>query len=100
MDKRERLMQLQDEARQLSEGIARQEKICKHSFPDEPVYDPIETPRMEFSHYEGCGSDPNPVYKASGTDSKPRWKRTCIHCGMVEYTEKWQATVTKPYFGA
>jgi hypothetical protein len=99
MDKRERLKQLQDEARQLSEGIARQERTCKHSFPDEPVYDPIETPRMEFSHYEGHGSDPNPVYHKAGTDSKPRWKRTCVRCGKVEYTEKRKTTATSPDFG-
>jgi len=98
MSKRARLEILRRDADTLSRKIQEEEAACEHKFGD-PVSDPIEEPRMEFDHYEGKGSDPNPVYKKVGTKSKPRWKRTCANCGKVEYTTHTKSVRVAPDFG-
>ncbi|CAE7860163.1 unnamed protein product [Symbiodinium microadriaticum] len=83
----QRAEHLRAELKRLEHEIAREQHACNCEF-GEPISDPIVTPNMVFSHYEGVGSDPNPVMKQSGNKTKPRWKRVCEKCGKVEYTEK------------
>ena len=101
MDKRERILQLKKETSDLENEVARQERNCDHKY-GEAVYDPIVTPDMVFSHYEGHGSDPYPVMENNGTKESPRWKQTCPKCGKSEYTTKTKTIAppkTAPDFG-
>jgi hypothetical protein len=91
--KRALLAERQEEVRKLADEIRREEHQCQHKFGT-PVYDPIEEPNYEFSHYEGHGSDPEPVHRVAGTKTTPRWKQVCSRCGRTEFTQK-----TKPPVG-
>lgn len=97
IQKRQRTKELTDELAALKRQVEQEERNCHHVFGD-PVSDPIVTPNMQFSHYEEHGSDPNPVYVKAGTNSQPRWKRTCTKCGKVQYTEKRKTTAITPDF--
>jgi len=99
IEKRQRIEQLQDELKRLQEQVGQEERRCRHTRWSDTTYDPIETPRMEFRGYRGQGSDPEPVYERSGTDQKPRWKRVCLDCGKVQFTENRKTTQTAPDFG-
>ncbi len=96
-NKVEELRRAQDDVARLRKEIEVQQRNCSHDWGD-TVSDPIITPRSRFSHYEGHGSDPNPIHVPDGHDTKPRWSRTCKRCGKVEYTEKRKAVETKPDF--
>jgi len=96
-EKRDRVNGLKKLIRILENEIEREERACPHEWND-PEYDPVETPRMEFDHYEGHGSDPYPVMRRAGTNTKPRWKQTCRHCGKTRYTEKTRPTGHVPDF--
>jgi len=97
IQKRQRIADLKAELERLNQQVSQEERACNHVW-DKPVYDPIVTPHMEFSHYEGQGSDPNPVYRRCGDDSKPRWTKTCSKCGAVRSTTRTKVTATAPDF--
>ena len=97
-ERRQRLDKLLVEVANLKRDIEQFVKACRHDWGD-PISDPIKTPRMVFSHYEGHGSDPTPRYKQAGWDTKPRWKRVCTRCGHTEFTERQVPAAMKPDFG-
>jgi hypothetical protein len=83
---RERLVQLNNEAKHLCELIESLEKECKHQW-GEPESDPYN----EFTPFQGFLTT-MPTIRTS------RWKRTCLHCGKVQYTYKSQPTHYEPIF--
>jgi hypothetical protein len=72
------------------------EANCNHEW-DETKFEPEYYKEPQFSHYEGHGSDPNPVYTYC-TKSKDRWKRKCNKCGKVEFTYVQAPTKYEPKF--
>jgi hypothetical protein len=59
---------------------------CKHDF-SKPVRATRDVPDYSFSHYEGHGSDPEPVYDVS-MKKEYGWERSCTLCGYTEYTRR------------
>lgn len=100
MSTREKIVRADMLARELGslrEQIAREQRACSHAW--EPTrYDPEKGSRAEFDHFEGHGSDPEPVYNHYPIDI-PRWSRVCSKCGKVEYTKEQRPTKTEPHFG-
>lgn len=79
------------------EGAQRNlESNCVHKW-DETEYDAEEYQEAVYSHLEGHGSDPTPVYNYH-TAKKDRWSRTCIKCGKKEYTYTKKAVKYEPDF--
>lgn len=88
---------MNDKIRQLQQQISKEEEAirrCDHDFK-EPVYDPEPYKEPIFSHYDGGGSDPNPIYNYVDR-TKDRWSRECKKCGKFEYTYT-QAPVINSY---
>lgn len=98
IEKIARIKQLQAELGPLQDEVTLAQRNCQHKFGDTES-DPISKPRMEFSHFDEHGSDPNPRYRKTGTDEEPRWKRVCSDCGKVKYTDKLKPTGSEPDFG-
>lgn len=65
---------------------------CSHKW-DNPFYNPEDYQEPVFSHYEGRGSDPNPVYNYY-TKQKDRWSRKCSICGKIEHTYKKEPVIS------
>jgi hypothetical protein len=76
--------------------LKRKQTNCKHNFT-EPVYDPDKKQEGTYSHLEGCGSDPYPVYNYREVDV-PRWSKTCKECGLKKYTFKRKPVQYEPDF--
>jgi len=72
------------------------EQNCNHKWML-TKYDPEEYKKPVFSHYEGHGSDPNPVYNYYSA-TKDRWSRECEHCGKKEYTYEKAPVKYEPKF--
>lgn len=90
MTEREKIESLKRELNSLEKRM----ESCSHDFKD-PVYDPETVKEPVFSHYEACGSDPNPVFNYVDR-TKRRWSRECRICGKIEYTYN-QEPVIKEY---
>lgn len=97
------IKQLQERARKAQEELlaaegelSRRQSSCQHSW-DQAVSDPEEISIPSFSHYEACGSGPNPICKLS-KGTKPRWSRVCPKCGKVEYTYEVKPVKYEPVF--
>ncbi len=65
---------------------------------------PVRTTRTikvpEFDHYEGHGSDPEPVYNWHDK-TEHGYERTCEVCGKMEYTNQTKPVIERhePDFG-
>jgi len=94
-----RIATLREELERLEKELQASQENCEHHW-SKPVYDPIVTPHMEISRYEGKGSDPEPVMRKTGSITKKRWRRYCPECGKKTYTEKQKhAGIQIPDFG-
>lgn len=93
--------QLRSQVRELETNLsAAQKKLndyvaaCPHKFAE--TYDPIRTPRYIIPGdppgtmgVDWRGPVPVPAEK------RDRWKRECLECGLVEYTELVEEKVNK-----
>jgi len=75
-------------------------RLCRHNY-SEPQYDPIIIPG---GHSEGdpvgtMGIDWRGPYSWP-EERKPRWSRTCLTCGHVDYTTRTseEPSTKKPLF--
>lgn len=93
---RDNVERMRQELFRKEEELKRQELNCIHKF-SEPVSDPEKYQDFVFSHYEGHGSDPHPIGDYV-TRTRPRWKRTCLKCGKVEFTKELKAIKYEPDF--
>ncbi|MDD4779189.1 MAG: hypothetical protein PHT02_01105 [Tissierellia bacterium] len=85
--------------KQLNETKSRQNNLesnCKHQW-GETKYDPEEYQEAVYSHLEGHGSDPEPIYNYYPA-KKDRWSRVCKICGKKEYTYEKAPTKYEPKF--
>ena len=95
-------MNKQEIINQAKETIKLAEKYianCKHEWT-KPIYDPENEKVGYGSVQDGAGSDPHWSYAGYMNKEKPRWSRTCIHCGYKEYTYKQSPVIigNKPNF--
>jgi hypothetical protein len=95
---KERVTQLQRELKSLQQQIDMIQRNCHHgdwtvTTEQEDYQEPI------FDHYEGHGSDPEPVFRHQ-TRTRTYHKRTCAHCGKVETTDKMKPVAFEPDFGS
>lgn len=99
LEKRQKLAELNRQAKSLSEQIEADVSHCQHEWGD-TVYDPIQVAEQVFDHIEPHGSDPDFIYKYTGRmiDRTPRWKQTCKVCGHTRYTEKTKIIGREPDF--
>lgn len=96
-EKRQRAVDLAEQLRRLNEEVTQEERDCRHQWT-EPVYEPASELEYVFDHFEGHGSDPEPIYRTYPT-IKARWSRTCMKCGKKEYTQKQKPSQMVPDFG-
>lgn len=91
----DRVTRLSEELRRAQEQIA----SCKHSFAD-PIRATRQYKEPVYSHLEGHGSDPIPVYNWEDR-TEHGWSRTCNSCGYIEYTAKSKPIIKEyePNFG-
>lgn len=87
-DKRKELDELRKKAEALDKEIHNTENTCSHNW--EIGTESVKEMRAVYSHMEGHGSDPEPIYKYYET-SVPQYYRICKKCGKKETTQK-----TKP----
>lgn len=78
------------------EELLNQQDRCQHDWGSSKS-DPEKYREAHYSHLEGHGSDPYPVYTYT-TAYKPRWSRECLKCGKKQYTYEQRATASEPYF--
>jgi hypothetical protein len=65
--------------------------MCKHTWSKTYRDDTTEQEAV-YSHLEGHGSDPHPIYNYYDKNVV-RYARKCNLCGTVEYTKKEKAVV-------
>lgn len=96
MELRNNIEKLTKELVAKKKQLLEQEKNCKHIW-GEIINDPETVKEAVYSHLEGHGSDPYPVYNYYDKQ-KQRWSRTCKNCGKKEYTYELQPTKYEPKF--
>jgi hypothetical protein len=97
INENEEIRKMEYELNQRKRNLQEKQHICNHKWPPEPKYDPETYRDAVFSHFEGHGSDPMPVYNYY-TKQKDRWSRECKVCGKVEYTYTKKAVKYEPDF--
>ena len=85
-EKRRQAETLETQARSLREQIEREVRTCHHNW-GQTKYDPESYQEAVYSHLEAHGSDPTPIYNYVPA-KRDRWSRTCLNCGLVQYTNK------------
>lgn len=93
---KEKAERAQIELENAQSELNRRQRHCQHAW-NQVKSDPEEIRIPSFSHYEGHGSDPNPVYTFS-KGTKSRWSRECPLCGKLEYTYELKPTQYEPNF--
>ena len=88
---REKVTQTQQDATRASRHLENALRDCRHEW-NPAKYDPVVTSGGSYEA-SGAGSDWRPGGSYAGT-TKPRWSRSCIKCGKVEYTEKADPVVS------
>ena len=83
----EKVVRLTKELEEANSQIAN----CNHNFLS-PVAEKRKRLEPVFSHYEGKGSDPEPIYNYSERIENG-WIRECRLCGYSEYTAKTKPVV-------
>lgn len=96
MSERSEIERLERELQQRRGNLQQRQQNCNHKW-NPTIYEPEDYQEPSFSHYEGHGSDPNPVYRYS-TRQKPRWSRYCPVCEKKEYTYEQKPAKYEPAF--
>ncbi len=98
IEKRKRCEQLMAELRSLQQDISHEEKQCHHIW-GETTYDPEHYSEAYgyklIAQGSDCWSEPEGYRDAT----RPRWSRTCVHCGKKEFTQKQKPLNFVPDFG-
>jgi hypothetical protein len=98
MSQMDEVRRLRDQAQRLESELLMRQANCRHAF-GETFYNPTKEQKSSYSHLEGHGSDPWPVYNYYDVD-KPRWTRVCSLCDKEEHTfEQRPSGPSQPYFG-
>ena len=94
MNAQERIDKANDEL-----NVAREEQERCHHKWGKPFAERRTRPVGTFDHYEGHGSDPEPVYTYHD-EPYTVWVRVCAHCGLKQETESTEPVVTghRPVF--
>jgi hypothetical protein len=93
----EEIQRLERELHEKKRILASKQNTCNHEWSD-VKYDPEEILEEYLTGgYSGSGVDkwPNTAYRKV---KKDRWSRTCVKCGMIEYSYEKRATKYEPYF--
>jgi len=81
------------------DAARRKMATCTHEF-SEPVPATRDVPEYTYSHLEGHGSDPEPIYDVT-MKKEYGWERSCTLCGYTQYTAKTRPIIKghEPDFG-
>lgn len=96
MNYKEDIEKLKRELEEKERLQSNMERNCVHEWK-ETKYDPEEYQQPVYSHMEGHGSDPYPVYNYHPA-KKDRWSRECAKCGKKEYTYEQAPVKYAPKF--
>ena len=96
-EKRAKLASLYEQTQQLWKEIEAEESRCEHRW-DESIYDPETRKEPSSFGLVGMGSDVWTQPDGWHEVTVPRWSRTCLDCGKVEYTTTQKPVAFAPVF--